>query len=280
VKKASAFALLALAPLAWFSSCATAGKSARVKLDTQSKRLIEAARYREAIDLYKSARRDYPKDNSIAADYARTLDRIFGVAGAAMARGDFATAEGIYLVLVRGAPDFSGIAPPPSFTRASLDAGLKSSRIAICVQRTRLNIRTGEFRKAIQGLRDLIKAFTRDPEASAKAVGGLENILAAADEATAKADFARGGVAYYSLWKSYPLFPGAEKSVSFNRERLDAGLSECRTAMTRQGLEHYRKGELSAAISVWRSLLLFDPENGQIKKSIESASAQLKKIKS
>jgi hypothetical protein len=50
--------------------------------------------------------------------------------------------------------------------------------------------------------------------------------------------------------------------------------------MTRQGLEHYRKGELSAAISAWRRLLLFDPENAQIKKSIESASAQLKKIKS
>jgi tetratricopeptide (TPR) repeat protein len=227
MKKASVFALLALAPLAWLSSCATAGKSAVVKLDTQSRSLVEAARYREAIDLYKSARRDYPKDKSIAADYVRTLDRISSAAGAAMTRRDYVAAEGIYLLLLRNAPDFEGLAPAPSFTRVSLDAGLKSSRIGLGGQRTRLNIRTGEFRKAIEGLRDLIKVFPQDPEVSAMAVGGLEDILAAADAATGNADFVRGGLAYYSLWKSFPLLPGLEKSCRSDGNRSMRG---CRPA--------------------------------------------------
>jgi cytochrome c-type biogenesis protein CcmH/NrfG len=41
----------------------------------------------------------------------------------------------------------------------------------------------------------------------------------------------------------------------------------------------YRKGNLKGAISVWESLLAFDPDNEQIKKAIETARAQLQQIK-
>jgi tetratricopeptide (TPR) repeat protein len=380
MRRAAILVLVAAIPLGWFSSCATAGRSAVVRLDAESRQHFDAARYQEAIDVYKAAREDYPKNKAIAADYSRLLNQVFkageaamarsdfeaagkiyllllenvsdrdgldpslsftraslgpriklsrialeveranrsvrsgefqkaidgfraliksfpqdpepaakAVAGleaikaagdAALAKSDFAAAEKIYSLLLESASDFGGLNPAPSFTRASLDAGLKSSRIALGLEKTGRNIRSGGFQKAIDGFFELIKSFPKDPGLVAKAVTGLEAIKAAGDEALAKSDFPRAGAAYYALSKSFPLFRGLGKPLSFGREGLDLELGRCRTALTRRGLELYREGELAAAISVWKSLLLFDPDNAQIKKSIESATAQLNRVRS
>jgi hypothetical protein len=43
-------------------------------------------------------------------------------------------------------------------------------------------------------------------------------------------------------------------------------------------LEQYRKGNLAEAIAVWQGILLFDPDNIEIKKAIDTATEQLKKL--
>jgi tetratricopeptide (TPR) repeat protein len=280
MRKPAILALVAVIPLAWCSSCATPGRSAVVKLDAESARYLEAARYQEAIDVYRQARARYPDDKAVAAGFAKTLDGICDAGDKAIKSGDFAAAERIFIVLQNNIPVDEALVPPPSFTRAELEIRIKTSRVSLAVERADRSVRAGEFPKAVEGLRALVKAYPQEPLASAKAVGVLEKILTAAKSAGDKEDFPRAGLAYYSLRKSYPLFPGAGKKLSFNMEGLDSELGKCRTALTRRGLELYRSGELAAAISVWKSLLLFDPDNAQIKKSIESATAQLKRVRS
>jgi tetratricopeptide (TPR) repeat protein len=280
MRKTALLVLAAVIPLTWFSSCATAGRSAVVKLDAESARNLEAARYQEAIDVYRQARARYPDDKAVAAGLAKTLDGICDAGDKAMKKGDFAAAEQVFIVLQRNVPVDEALVPPPSFTRAELEIRIKTSRVLLAVERADRSVRAGEFPKAVEGLKALIKTYPKDPLASAKAARVLESILTAARLAGDKGDFPKAGLAYYSLWKSYPLFPGAGKKLSFNREGLDAELGRCRTALTRRGLELYRNGELAAAISVWKSLLLFDPDNAQIKKSVESATAQLNRVRS
>ena len=52
----------------------------------------------------------------------------------------------------------------------------------------------------------------------------------------------------------------------------------CRESLTKAGLAEYRKGNLEKAIAVWESLLVFDPDNAEIKKAVETAKTQLNEI--
>jgi hypothetical protein len=64
---------------------------------------------------------------------------------------------------------------------------------------------------------------------------------------------------------------------------LDKAIETCRKILFEDGLEKYRSGNLSQAISIWRNILTFDPENLEVKKATDKAIRQarnLEKIKS
>jgi len=64
---------------------------------------------------------------------------------------------------------------------------------------------------------------------------------------------------------------------------LDTGIETCRKILFEDALEQYRSGNLSQAISIWRNILTFDPENPEVRKATEKAILQtrnLEKIKS
>jgi cytochrome c-type biogenesis protein CcmH/NrfG len=59
---------------------------------------------------------------------------------------------------------------------------------------------------------------------------------------------------------------------------VDIKLKSCGTQLTREGLEQYRKGNLKEAIAAWQGLLQFDPDNAEIRKAVDTATEQLKKL--
>ena len=71
----------------------------------------------------------------------------------------------------------------------------------------------------------------------------------------------------------------ALRKLRWNGQRPEMGRLGVACAFGALG-EQRGVNQLPAAIAVWRRLLLFDPDNARIKKSIESATAQLNKIKS
>ncbi|HEX9021606.1 MAG TPA: hypothetical protein VF903_10150, partial [Nitrospirota bacterium] len=67
------------------------------------------------------------------------------------------------------------------------------------------------------------------------------------------------------------------------REPLDKGrflgrLEDCGSHLSQRALAEYRKGNLAEAISIWKSILAFDPANGSIMKAIDTATIQLKNL--
>jgi hypothetical protein len=67
--------------------------------------------------------------------------------------------------------------------------------------------------------------------------------------------------------------------LSFNREFLNTAVKDCSNFLKKEGLRHYRIGDLSQAIVIWSNILAFEPDNTEMKKAIKKASIQLKNLK-
>jgi hypothetical protein len=98
------------------------------------------------------------------------------------------------------------------------------------------------------------------------------------DKAVARKDFVAAGKGYAVLWREYPMVQQANVVLSFSRNDAGEGVNNCRTQLTREGLDQYRKGNLKEAIGIWEGLLQFDPDNAEIRKAVDTAAEQLKKL--
>ena len=67
-------------------------------------------------------------------------------------------------------------------------------------------------------------------------------------------------------------YPFTRADVQGQVDRLTAGLME-------KGLLDYRKGNIEAAISDWKTILAYDPGNEEAAKSIRTATTQLENLK-
>ena len=80
------------------------------------------------------------------------------------------------------------------------------------------------------------------------------------------------------LLENFPALEERQAAPPLTRAELAAGLALCRESLTKTGLSEYRNGNLAKAIAVWESLLVFDPDNAEIKKAVETAKTQLNEI--
>lgn len=74
--------------------------------------------------------------------------------------------------------------------------------------------------------------------------------------------------------RNYHHFADLSKRLSFNRDYLNTRLTYCKTALSKKGFEEYRKGNIDEAIGYWQDYLSIDPNNADIKKVVQTASAQ------
>jgi hypothetical protein len=106
----------------------------------------------------------------------------------------------------------------------------------------------------------------------------MEELKGLAERALARKDFVAAGKGYAVLWREYPMAQQVGLSLSFSRNDVDEGIKNCRTQLTREGLDQYRKGNLKEAIVIWQGLLQFDPDNAEIQKAVDTATEQLRKL--
>ncbi|MGZ6248789.1 MAG: tetratricopeptide repeat protein [Syntrophales bacterium] len=132
----------------------------------------------------------------------------------------------------------------------------------------------GEYQKVINAYNVEYRKQPQDPSLVKDYVKSLEDIKSAADKVFEEEDFASAGRNYNVLLKNYPRFKGLDKRLSFNRTYLNTKLSRCKQSLSKQGFEEYRKGNLSGAIALWKSLLAIDPHNKEIKEALRIAKLQ------
>jgi len=133
-----------------------------------------------------------------------------------------------------------------------------------------------DFEKAMETYSIMYRRFPDNPDLRSNYIKAIEHTKKTADTAFFRGDFASAGLIYHILLKNHAQVSDFAGSLSFKRDFLSARINQCSRTLTGEGLEKYRKGDLEEAISTWKDVLKFDPENTEVQKAIKTATTQMK----
>jgi tetratricopeptide (TPR) repeat protein len=239
---------------------------------------IEAGKFQSAIDLYREIYKKWPQDSNVRNGYIKTLEVIKSRGDQAFERNDFQLAEKNYEVLVRNWIHFSDFSQSLSFRKTLLEKRVKTSRCLFTEEQVSSHLKAGEFRKASDLCKEVYKRYPQDPTVRNGYIRTLESIKANGDRAFEGHHFALAGSVYEMLLKDLSSVKNLNGSLSFSKEGLTSQISNCRKVLFESGLKQYRSGNLNQAISLWKSILTFDPENREIKRAVNMATLQLENL--
>jgi len=232
----------------------------------------------KALDTYQWAHKKYPKDSGMLKNYIETIESIKSQGDEAFDRENFVQAQITYDLLLKNFPRFNDFANLLSFKKNSLVTRLKMSRMLQAEKQAQFCLKSGNFQEGIDIYRGLTQQYPSDTTVRNCYVSLLESIKAQADLDFGRKDFARAGRTYRILLKNYSSLSHLERFLSYNAGLLDTGIETCRKILFDDGLEQYRSGNVSQAISIWRNILTFDPENLEVKKAMDKAIRQVRNL--
>lgn len=137
----------------------------------------------------------------------------------------------------------------------------------------------GNYTAALGVLSDRYEKDRGSEEARDAFARVLQEVRVKADDAFVRGEYEKAGITYRLLLSHLPKDEALARSLSFSRSYLSGKLATCAKTLTDSGLERYGAGELEKAIRIWKSVLVFDPDNRDVKKAIETATTQLKTLK-
>jgi tetratricopeptide (TPR) repeat protein len=258
-------------------SCATPPSGSSPDMEYARQRLA-VGDFSAALDSYAATAESYPGDHAVLREFREAVEEVKASADGWFEEKDFAAAERTYSLLLENFSRFNGFERSLSFGPESLSRRVLECQEHLSERRARQFLAEGDYLRALEGFKVLSPEVLRSPVQSAGLRRIMEETKGLADKALARKDFVAAGKGYAVLWREYPLAQQAGVSVSFSRNEAEEGLKSCRAQLTREGLDQYRKGRLEEAIAIWHGLLQFDPENVEIRKAVDTASEQLKKI--
>jgi tetratricopeptide (TPR) repeat protein len=263
-------------------ACASAKKIALRQASVESAGSFAAGDYGKALDSYKKL---YEKDGAngkVVSGYAAMIEEVKAAGDEARRKGSFTSAQGAYRAVLEGWDGFSAIAPSLTFKKTELEAGIRDCRLGLCGRQFRQELGAGNYVKAIEVYQAVLKDYPGDKTVKARYAKGVGEIRAVGDKALAAKDYALAGKVNALLLRnleSFEAVAGTRAAGGSSKEELMKALHACRSGLTNGGLVEYRKGNLESAIALWDALLDFDPGNAEIRKAVETARAQLGKIK-
>jgi len=263
-----------------FAACATANRAAVKGASADSGRALAAGDFEKAIEIQKQLHRNNPRDKKLLSGYIKTVEEGKKAADLALRRGSYGTASGTYRILLDGWDGFSAFAAKLTFRRADLEAGLKSCLIAQWGVQYGQELGAGRYDKALAVYQAGLREYPGDKTLGSVYAGAVDELEAVGRKALAAHDYALAGKVEALLLRNFASFDGFTARPGVSREKLAEAIELCRSSLTKNGLAEYRKGNLEKAVAAWESLLVFDPENAEIRKAVETAKAQLAKIKS
>jgi tetratricopeptide (TPR) repeat protein len=270
---------LLLAAVGLLASCALWKEPAFEPGLRISRQFLAAGDFQRAIDSFQSTFLRYPKEALVRHNYIRALEQMKRDADRAFWGGNFFAAEKTYSILLENYPRFKELEPGIPFRPPFLERRIRECRTILAEERAQKSLQAGNFQNAFDAYKITGAEGIKNPDLRASYQYVLEEVKRLADAAMAGHDFKRAGAGYAALIKEYAPAREAGQPLPFSLQSLEEGLNDCRTQITRKGLEEYRKGNLSAAIVLWRGLLEFDPENSEIRKAVETAREQIRKLK-
>lgn len=261
------------------SSCIPQKRGAVQRALLESQQHFTAGDYQEAINSIDSVYARYHNDTPVRENYIRTVEEMKVSADTAYDAKKYDLSEDIYSVLSKSFTKFKTFEKSLSFDQTYLDRRIKDCRIAQIESQVQNALATGNFTTAIDMYKASVKSYPNDALLQEKFLDTVSEIFKIAESAQREQNYIMAGKVYTFLSKNLQILNGSLPSLPFTENSLEERLRNCRAALTGKGLEQYRKGKLKEAITIWEGILQFDPDNIEIKKAIDNAEAQLKKIK-
>ena len=235
---------------------------------------IRSGQFQKALDTYQLAYRKYPKDPEILRNYTGTIESMKARGDEAFDKEDFDQAQFIYDLLLNNFSRFSDFDNLLSFKKSFLVTRLRMSRMVPAKKQAQSCLKSRDFQKGIDIYSGLIRQYPQETTWRNDYVTLLESIKAQADLDFKHKDFVHAGRTYRILLTNYSSLSRLKRSLSYSGGVLKTGIEACRKILFENALEQYRSGNLSQAISTWRNILTFDPENPEVKKAMERAILQ------
>lgn len=129
------------------------------------------------------------------------------------------------------------------------------------------------YRQALYICRKSLERYPQSGELKNFCRNLFIDIKSLAGELYTKGDYKNAGIIYRYLIEYKP------KNLNIETEDIQVLKAECIKRLFERALYNYRKGYLEEAISIWNDLLEIDPANSEAKKSLSTASMQLRNIK-
>jgi tetratricopeptide (TPR) repeat protein len=266
--------------MAMLSACASANNAALKQTSAEAGRSLAAGDFQRTIDLLETARAKDPKNRKVTASFARSVEEIWRSANSARAKRNFGQAAAAYRVLANNWARFSAISSMLTFGKADVQAGVKASRVGIIGLQVSQELGAGNYEKALAAGQAGLREFPGDESLMTGCAQVVAEIRSAGAKALTAGDYATAGRADGLLLAQLVTLEKLGLARDIDRNELASAIKTCSSNLTTRGLEEYRKGELEKAISIWQSLLVFEPENAEVRKAVETAKAQLGKLKS
>ena len=169
-------------------------------------------------------------------------------------------------------PNLKELSHTLSFNNKVLEKNVALCAALLAEKQSRSFLEIGDLKRALETHKEVYQRFPQNSVVENGYLQILELIKRRADQMFDKKDFAAAGSLYALLIKTIP----NSLTRKLDMKTLNQRMKTCQKSLFESGLERYRSGDLNDAISIWKSILVFDPDHRETKKALDMAMLQRK----
>jgi len=143
---------------------------------------------------------------------------------------------------------------------------------------TRYFLQGCEYRRAVETISRAVARYPNQEKIRNEYILTVGVISKLAESALQRQEYGKAGKLFAILREEANARTEKKRPLAIDPHYLDRQIALCSVKLTEQGLVRYRAGELKDAVDLWKTVLVFDPENGEIKKAIETTTMQMKNL--
>lgn len=140
-------------------------------------------------------------------------------------------------------------------------------------------VKKGNYQKALKTIQTGLKNGKTELYYGAVYVNAINGVLKEGNDFYSSGDYASAGPAFRAALDNYPSVESLRAGINYPPGEIEKHLKGCSQKLMEEGLLSYRQGQLDSAISTWRMIEKFDPENEEAKKALHTATTQREQLK-
>ena len=264
----------------WSISCVHSPKEVMIeeKYLSETDTYVAQGRYEEALDIYRELASRHDHDPELLKDYIATIKVLNKLAEEQYTYRNYAASERIDRLLLAEIEKHGPMTALVPINEKTIHVRIRKSRTGHAIKLYRQHMKSENFLMALNSLKVIHMEYPEDDAFLKHYIKRMEQIKKHADKAFEVEDYPLAGRAYHALNRHVSYIEKVAAVPLFDGQFFDMRMDLCSSILMKQALEHYRNGDLPAAIKLWKNILEFSPSNSEVQKAIEVASKQLRNV--